>query len=733
MYEALEAFGFERSQIHPVIPDRLFNGYGLNWDLINAKLQDIEVSGPCPTLVIAVDCGTAFSKEVLKIRVAKLDLIIVDHHEPDKAHPLPIEPGHIFHLNPKLWRQEPHWEPQHKMDKMCAAGLAYLLGWTLLSESKEWENWKKDRALILAGLATCADVMELTGINRVLLKHSLLLANSPDSLDRVPGLASLRAYLGPNPKSGLPVTEGTYGFYWGPCINAPGRMRDAREALNLLMATTKEDADACALICMEANRLRRATQRAMTQQAQLLARAQIFPPDLAAVPSLFPDGIEDEDENEDKYGPAFITLSDPTWHPGVVGIVASQIKARHGRPTIIASAVPDPNNRDGILWTGSGRSVEGCRMGEVFHDAAAAVPKIILKGGGHDMAGGLRFSDDQRPNLSAGLAEVSKWKAGKSAPPVEVITSASLLAPLEWAAILRRLAPFGNGNQCPALIVEVAELQDVRVRTRAQKNRSLAQQQYTRTLGYWAFKGRHIRDVVPFMERLKQGADPISVHVRSLLDLRTVEEMEDYETYDEDAERLSAVLAANLNKILLLPDLYDRERFKKIKLSWQTRTVLKQNPSGQGRVQLNRMLLEDAYPRELQRIKIDKLPSVWGYEGQFEDKLTGVRIDAVWPVIEEAEMLWQVHEFLEPRKPDEGRFVLPYYLRLQLEVCVFVPPREWSNVYRGAHFERDIRFRVRQCIRIPKGPVWKLRMRAAKKTGFGDVSSEPGLPVTPAA
>ena len=354
-------------------------------------------------------------------------------------------------------------------------------------------------------------------------------------------------------------------------------------------------------------------------------------------------------------------------------------------------------------------------MGELFQKAAHATPRVILKGGGHDMAGGLRFSEDQRNNLSAGLEKHSAWRPDMSTSTAEVITSPSSLAPLEWGAIFRRLAPFGNGSEPPALVVEVAELRQVHVCTHARKDRYLAQSRPMQQQGYWSFRGEDILDLVPLRERLLQDSGPISAYVRSQLPPRVVGELQNFRDFKSDSDRVSAALASGLNQLLPVTSLHNADRFNKIKLRWQTRTLLRQQmPSGSRLAQLNRMLLEDAFPRELKRKGIERLPSAWGYEGEFMDLLTGRVFHAVWPVLEEAEMLWQPHEFLAEREPGERPFVLPHYLRLQLEVSVFVPSREWSNVYRGAHFERDTRFRVRQCIPLKKGPIWKIRMPAVK-------------------
>ena len=708
LLDALFAFGFRKSSIAKFVPHRLLHGYGLQACWVDEKLKKLEEDEDLlPTLLIAVDCGTGSGSQITKLRrsQSELDIIIIDHHEPNASDPFPQDAENVFHLNPKTWRHAAEWEPADALDKLCAAGLVYLFAWALCKSCKEWQ---KDRALILAGLATYADVVPLIGINRVLLKHSLALANTPSSLARVPGLECLKSEVGPRPDTGLPITETTYGFLWGPHINAAGRMRHAEVALNLLMAPSLEEAKPWAKECVECNKLRKSTQRAMEYQAGQMAATVMEPPDEPASTTSRPK-------------PAFLTLASPAWHPGVVGIVASTIKTNFARPAIVATSLPDPDDKNGKIWTGSGRSVPGCPMGELFHRAAAAEPKVILKGGGHDMAGGLRFSDAQRRGLGAGLENLSQWRPENSVSSVEVVTSPSQLAPLEWGAIFRRLAPFGNGNEAPALIVEAAELRNVHICTHPRKNRFIVQAPHMQQRGFWAFRGEDILDLVPLIERLVQESDPISIYVRHQLSERVVREItnfkafKDFKDFQTEAEMVGAALATDLTKLLSLTDVYDEDRFKNIRLRWQTRALMQQSPSGSRLAQLNRMLLEDAYPRELKRRLKERLPKGWGYEGEFQDKLTGHIFHAVWPVLEEAEVLWQPHRFLAAAQPGEPRFELPYYLRLQLELCVMVPSREWSNVYRNKYFERDTRFRVRRCIRIVKGPIGELRMPVAKR------------------
>jgi hypothetical protein len=149
----------------------------------------------------------------------------------------------------------------------------------------------------------------------------------------------------------------------------------------------------------------------------------------------------------------------------VVGIVAARIKDRYHRPTIVASVHPAPTetNPDGIIWKGSGRSIEPCHMENLFSRALAG--EMIVGGGGHHMAGGLSFTDGQKDVLQNNLGMLSHLTKAQLVPVVEAIAPASRLSPSDWASVFRKLKPFGQANRAPALLVEAAELLGVRVRT----------------------------------------------------------------------------------------------------------------------------------------------------------------------------------------------------------------------------------------------------------------------------
>jgi hypothetical protein len=518
--------------------------------------------------------------------------------------------------------------------------------------------------------------------------------------------------VGPYPKTGLFVTEETYGYFWGPCINAAGRMAHAYHALKLLMTRHKARAGKLAGICTKLNSWRKATQLAMVAEARAMAAKQLV-----------------------RDNPPILTASSSTWHPGVVGIVAARLREFSGRPAIVGSLLPRPTEKDpdGVIWTGSGRSVKaGCDLGNLMHRAVRN--KAITKGGGHPMAGGLSFSDAQRKNLAVSLGNLSGFDPASYQPTVEVALPASARTPKAWAGVFQELRPFGNGNNCPALIMEAAELIGVRVRTR--KVQTAQQQVYeadaqdeaevavenpqpteparsTAKPNYWAFSQADILQLSPFVDRLRERNDEVSRYLRAQLSTPTAIALKGYPDLKPESERLCAGLVRDLNRILKEP-LHDRKRFENIILRPHTRTLLRQKPARAGLIQLNRLLLEDAYPLELARMTIQAVPRVYAYEGQFVDLVTGLSFFAQWTELEEAEAMWQVHRFLKAAYDQENKPRLLHLFRLQLEVRGYVPMTERSKIYRGRGFSWGYCFQIRQCLRLRRGPITLCRMPAVK-------------------
>jgi hypothetical protein len=207
--------------------------------------------------------------------------------------------------------------------------------------------------------------------------------------------------------------------------------------------------------------------------------------------------------------------------------------------------------------------------------------------------------------------------------------------------------------------------------------------------------------------------DPVAALIRGRLTPSDAKKISKF-SYKKDADFLKLVISNCLNRILAGPLIYTKQRFKEIKRRSETVLILKQEPRGQGLIQLNRLLMEDAFPLELSRRRLEQLPQVWAYEGVFRDLTTERIFTAQWLELEEAEILWQPHLFLGGGNTKEYPVELPYYFRMQLELRAFLPMDEWSNVYAGRKFKRDYCFQVRQCIKLKKGRLHELRMPVAK-------------------
>lgn len=389
------------------IPDRMADDYGLTRSGLK---RCIDLHNP--QLLICVDCGSNSISEIDWLKDKGVECIVIDHHEVvscDDPHPA------VAHLNPKaVDAKNPSIE---NLVTMSASGLSFLFC-EQYAKDESVTHWYRNRSLLLAGLGTLADVMPLVGINRALLKHSLRLANDEKELGRIPGLVALK-----NVSRTGEVNSGTYGFQWGPRLNALGRLEDATISVKLLLSETLANAEPLAKKCDEANTERK------TIQEKILAEA------IAEALSLV---------NIHKH--KVIVLNNKDWHTGVVGIVASKIRELFNRPAIICGW----REEDGC-WKGSGRSIPGFNLGEATNSAVKKC--ILLSGGGHKMACGLSFHNKH-------LTELRNWMNGKChlteedfVPAYTVLGNMFAQSPEVWVSIYEQLEPFGSGNPRPTLYV----------------------------------------------------------------------------------------------------------------------------------------------------------------------------------------------------------------------------------------------------------------------------------------
>ncbi len=417
------------------IPHRTLEGYGLSAVAVG-RLADAGCR-----LLLTVDCGITGHQAVAEARRRGMRVVITDHHELPPTLP---EAHAIAH--PRLASSTFVLPPSSCPGHLCGAGVAYKLAWAVavrLCGTPRLTQHYRDLLLDfleLAALATIADVVPLTGENRVLAHFGL--AALPRS--RLPGVQALIAAAGWENRR----IDGTaVGFSLAPRLNAAGRMDHAREALELLITDDPVVARRIAATLERQNAQRR------TMQLQHTAAA------VERIRALAPAGTPEPDA---------LVLCDAAWHGGVVGIVAARIVELFHRPAFILTT-------DGKTAFGSGRSVPGLPL----HEAIAYCRDLLLEGGGHAAAGGVRLVLE---NLESFRARLCAWtrqryhaaaSTGAGGAAVLPGRSAGGFVPvLELDGVLHesdislptfiqleQLAPFGHGNPRPKFLLSQARLQ----------------------------------------------------------------------------------------------------------------------------------------------------------------------------------------------------------------------------------------------------------------------------------
>jgi single-stranded-DNA-specific exonuclease len=387
------------------IPDRRKEGYGPN----APALLKIKEEGA--SVVVTVDCGITAFEPLAEARRAGLDLIVIDHHMAEVALPdavAVVDPNRVDDDSP------------HK--HMAAVGVAFLLavgvnralrdaGW-YAGERKEPDlrQW-----LDLVALGTVCDVVPLVGVNRALVRQGLQVMAQRRNV----GLAALADV------ARLKEPPGAYhlGFMLGPRVNAGGRVGQADLGARLLSSEDPHEVGALAVRLDEFNAERRNIEREVLDQA--ITRIEgLYGPDRKGLP-------------------AALLVESEGWHVGVIGIVASRLVERYGRPAFVIGM-------DGALGKGSGRSVRGVDLGAAV--IAARQAGLLVNGGGHAMAAGLTVARDSLPELVRFLDERIAPQLG-AAPAMRELGIDAALAPAaatqELVDMIERAGPFGAGNALP--------------------------------------------------------------------------------------------------------------------------------------------------------------------------------------------------------------------------------------------------------------------------------------------
>ena len=400
LYQHLKGMG---ATVKCMLPSREGDGYGLSKNAI----QSMHNKG-C-TLIVTVDNGISAVEEADFAASLGMDLIITDHHLPPETLPKAVAVV------------DPRREDDHSPFKgLCGAGVAFKLCAALDGcPPEEMLDYCGD----LAAVGTVADVMPLVGENRTLVKAGLRQLQQTDR----PGFGALLEEVG---LAGKPITAENISYAIAPRINAAGRMDNAVTALQLVLCEDPDRAEELAHKLNEINAHRQETEQQIFKAAEELLEQQ-------------PERLDDR----------IMLLWGRDWHPGVIGIVASRLVERTGRPVIVVTIDEHGEGK------GSGRSVQGFNL----HACIGSCADLLVRYGGHAMAAGLSVREENLPELRRRLNE---WAARECpvlhTPPLTCDVTIHLdRITVESVRHLDQLAPYGAENPTPVFLLQSAVVDGV--------------------------------------------------------------------------------------------------------------------------------------------------------------------------------------------------------------------------------------------------------------------------------
>ncbi|OLD86346.1 MAG: single-stranded-DNA-specific exonuclease RecJ [Gemmatimonadetes bacterium 13_1_20CM_4_66_11] len=387
--------------VYPFVPHRIRDGY----DFGPAGLAEAQRVGA--KVIVTCDCGITAVSAVAAARAAGIDVIVTDHHLPGAELP----PANAV-LDPR----RPDCTSEEK--NLCGTGVAFKLAQALVQLLGLSPNLPL-HFLDYVALATIADVVPLTGENRILVRYGLKkLADS-----RWVGLRALIETAG---LAGKPLRGAHVGFILAPRLNAVGRIGDANDGLRLLLTENPQEAAALARELETINARRQEMDQLILDEAIEIVEQTLQPTDAA------------------------IVLGADTWHPGVIGIVASRLVERYGRPTFLIGW-----DEAGEFGRGSGRSISGFDLHGALHQVGGHLEKY----GGHTMAAGFTIRRDKFDDFRVAFLGV----AGDVLTPDDLAPSQRVDIELPLASVseelerlIRHLEPCGAGNPAPVFGVRNA-------------------------------------------------------------------------------------------------------------------------------------------------------------------------------------------------------------------------------------------------------------------------------------
>ena len=400
LYSYLETRG---ADVIFYIPQREGEGYGMNIGAVE-YLKEQGVS-----LIVTVDNGISSVQEVARANELGIDVVVTDHHRPQEI--LPDAVAVVDAYRPDDTSPYKHFS---------GVGIAFKLLMALEDGAGDVEDLLEAYS-DLAAIGTIGDIVPLTGENRTLIRAGLERLSQSDR----PGVQALLENAG---VAGKALTSTNVAFTLVPRINATGRMGAPERAVRLLISGYEEEAEVLSEEICADNEERRRVEAEIAEAA-------------------FAD-IEAKGYMKDRV----VVVDGENWHHGVIGIVASRVTERCGKPCMIIS-------RGETEAKGSGRSIEGFSLFE----AICACGDLLIKFGGHPMAAGITLKPE---NIEAFRKRINQYAAEHFPQmPTQTVTLDCKLNPaalsVSMAQSLTQLEPFGNGNPQPVFGLFNMELSNV--------------------------------------------------------------------------------------------------------------------------------------------------------------------------------------------------------------------------------------------------------------------------------
>lgn len=412
IYSYLKNF-ISKKKIEFYIPDRYDEGYGISYKGIDYAADNNF------NLVIVLDCGIKAVDKIEYANSRNVDFIICDHHRPGDEIPNAVA---------VLDSKRPDCEYPYKELSGCGVGLKLI---TALSMSLNRPIEEVYELLDLVAVSIAADIVPITGENRVLAYYGLQLINKNPR----PGLEAVLSHANvyrvedetsvdseqPQNVLNKEVTISDLVFMIGPRINAAGRLEKASDSVRLLIADKKEHAEKLASSINDLNVKRREFDNKITEEALLMI-----------------------EQNEKLLNAKSTVIFNENWHKGVIGIVASRLTDSYYRPTIVLT-------RSNNLITGSARSIKNFDI----YDAIDHCSDLLEHFGGHKYAAGLSLKPENLDEFSRRFEEyVANNIDNEELIPelnVDLEINFSDITP-KFVRILKQFAPFGPGNMAPVFL-----------------------------------------------------------------------------------------------------------------------------------------------------------------------------------------------------------------------------------------------------------------------------------------